>query len=265
MEPTLEMLENWARQAGGVLRKGFRQPMRVRTKEVNDLVTELDERAEAVLIQAIRQAFPGHAILSEESGEAKGRGGCWIIDPLDGTLNFAHGIPFFAVSLAYAEEEQVRLGVVYAPLQDECFSAGLGQGARLNGRPIRVSKSTDLLFSLVSTSFSHRTREECTLSMRAFTWLAPRVQGLRRMGSAALELAWLAAGRLDGLWDMRMNPWDVAAGALIACEAGAVLTDLEGGEDYLVDPCNLVAANPALYPALMGEIRKVMDPDFKVE
>ena len=254
--PTLADLENLARQAGEILRLGLGQGTRIYHKGDIDLVTDVDHRSEAFLLDEIQRRFPGSAIVAEESGAVPGQDCCrWYIDPLDGTVNFAHGVPIFSVSIAYAEDGCVRLGAVYDPMQDECFSAELGRGAWLNGKPIHVSTTQALDQSLLVTGFPYdiRTNPQNNLDLYArFTLLS---QGVRRLGSAALDLSYVAAGRFEGFWELRLGPWDVAAGGLIAQEAGARVTSALGEPDYLAPPFSILAANPPIHPQMLVMIR----------
>ena len=262
MIPTLDDLILLARQAGVILRYGFGRRHRVESKSHRiDLVTEVDRRSEAFLLEQIRRRFPGHRILSEESG-LNGKGeALWLVDPLDGTVNYAHGVPIFSVSLAYAEAGRVRLGVVYDPMRDECFAAERGRGAWLNGRPIRVSQTRRLGESLLVTGFPYDVWENPENNLDHFARFAVRTRGVRRLGSAALDLCYVAAGRFDGYWEIRLQPWDVAAGGLIAAEAGALVTNLRGGEDYLSPPQSIVAANPHLHPQMLAVLHEKDAPE----
>jgi len=252
MPPTLDDLETLARQAGVILRAGYGQRHTIDSKShAIDLVTETDRRSEAFLLRNIRSRWPEHGILAEESGAHRGNGSLWYIDPLDGTVNFAHGVPFFSVSIAYAENGVVLMGAVYDPMRDECFSAARGQGAFLNGRPVHVSTTDDLGRSLLVTGFPYDIWHNPENNLDNFARFAVRSRGVRRLGSAALDLCYVAAGRLDGYWEIRLKPWDVAAGGLIAAEAGAKVTNLQGGADYLSPPQSILAANPTLHAQMM--------------
>ncbi len=259
--PTLDDLEVLARQAGVILRHSFGRRHHITAKSHSiDLVTEADTRSEAFLLEQIRLRWPGHRVLAEESGDHQGSGdgaaGLWYVDPLDGTVNFAHGVPIFSVSLAYAEKGQVILGVVYDPMRDECFAAERGQGAWLNGRPLRVSETPSLAESLLVTGFPYDTWNNPENNLDHFAAFAVRTRGVRRLGSAALDLCYVAAGRFDGYWEIRLKPWDVAAGGLIAAEAGALVTNLEGGPDYLSPPQSIVAANPTLHAHMLQVLHR---------
>ncbi len=248
MAPTLSDLQRLARQAGEILRVGYEQEHQVDYKGTIDLVTEIDRQSEEFVLAEIQRLFPGHQIVSEEIGLVPGRAGDqWFVDPLDGTVNYAHGIPFFSVSIAYANEGVITLGAVYDPMRDELFSAEHGQGASLNGRKLRVSQVTELQRSLLVTGFPYDAWTTQHNNLDYFGRFAKMSQGVRRLGSAALDLSYVAAGRLEGYWELSIKPWDVAAGGLIAAEAGATVTNLVGQPDYLIPPCSLLAAPPSLH------------------
>jgi myo-inositol-1(or 4)-monophosphatase len=253
MIPSLTDLETLARGAGEILCAGFGQRMQVDYKGVIDLVTEADHRSEAYLLGEIQRRFPGHKIVAEESGEIAGADGqVWYIDPLDGTINYAHGVPIFSVSLGFAEAGDMILGVVYDPLRDECFSAERGHGALLNGHPLCVSETQSLDHGLLVTGFPYDIRTNPINNLDNYAMFAMRSQAVRRLGSAALDLCYVAAGRFDGYWEIRLKSWDVAAGALIAEQAGAVVTNLAGGADYLSPPQSVLAANPHIHPQMLA-------------
>jgi len=254
--PTLDDLILLARQAGEILRLGCGKAHQVEYKGIINPVTEVDQQSEAFLLEAIQRRFPGDRIVAEENGEVAGDAdSLWFIDPIDGTVNFAHGLPIFSVSLAYARRGELQFGVVYAPQMDECFAAARGEGATLNGRPIRVSATTELDRSLLVTGFPYHIRTTTENNLNWYAHFALRSQGVRRLGSAALDLCYVAAGRFDGYWEKFVEPWDVAAGALIAREAGARVTAYDGTADILRRPCSVVAANPAVHAAMMREFR----------
>ncbi len=254
-QPTLQDLQELALQAGEILRRGYEQEHQVEYKGVIDLVTEVDHASESFLLSAIRQRFPNHAILAEESGGQESKEHQWYIDPLDGTVNYAHHVPIFCVSLAYACCGRTLLAVVYDPMREELFSAERGKGAWLNGRPIRVSRAQELKHSLLVTGFPYDAWHTSRNNFEYFVRFATRTQGVRRLGSAALDLCYVAAGRFDGYWELSLKPWDVAAGALIAAEAGAIVTNIEGGEDYLSPPQSILAATPGIYSAMLEILR----------
>ena len=245
-----------AYQAGEILRAGYGEQHQISYKGAIDIVTEVDHRSEAYLIGEIKGKYPSHRIVTEERGELVGSDCCvWYIDPLDGTVNYAHGIPIFAVSIAYAEGGQVRLGVVYEPMRDECFSAELGKGAWLNGKPIRVSENTDLDHALLVTGFAYDVRTNPYNNLDLFNYFMLRSRGVRRMGSAAVDLGYVAAGRFDGYWEIKLETYDIAAGGLIASEAGAQVTNIAGEKDYLSAPVSVLAANPAIHRKMLAELR----------
>ncbi|MCL4562349.1 MAG: inositol monophosphatase [Chloroflexi bacterium] len=257
MPPTLQDLVALARKAGEILRQGFGQQHQVTHKGLVDLVTEADHRSEEFLIGEIRRLFPGDAIVTEESGRLPGNsGGRWYIDPLDGTVNYAHGLPFFSVSLAYAEDEQVIMAAVCDPLRQEIFSAERGRGAWLNDAPIRVSHAEELVQSLLATGFAYDTWNNPSNNLENYARFARLSQGVRRFGSAALDGCYLAAGRLDGYWEMKLEPWDVAACGLIAEEAGATVTGYLGSPGYVDPPCSILAANPVLHAKMLAVLRR---------
>ena len=257
MKPTLSEVETLAREAGEILRLGYGNRHQVDHKGIIDLVTEVDNRSEGFLLGEILRRYPDHKVLAEESGASAGEDCClWYVDPLDGTVNYAHGVPIFSVALAYQEGGEVLLGVVYDPLRDECFSAKKGIGAWLNGEEIRVSTVSDLDQSLLVTGFPYDVRTNPDNNLEYFNRFALLTQGVRRLGSAALDLCYVAAGRFDGFWEIRLNPWDVAAGGLIAQEAGALVTDLRGGQDYLTQPLSILAANPFIHTAMLAILKE---------
>ena len=253
MKPTLSEVETLAREAGEILRLGYGSRHQVDHKGIIDLVTEVDRRSEGFLLGEILRRYPDHKVLAEESGVSAGEDCClWYVDPLDGTVNYAHGVPIFSVSLAYQEGGEVLLGVVYDPLRDECFSAEKGMGAWLNWEEMRVSNVSDLDHSLLVTGFPYDVRTNPENNLEYFNRFSLLTQGVRRLGSAAIDLCYVAAGRFDGFWEIRLNPWDVAAGGLIAKEAGALVTDLRGGQDYLTQPLSILVANPFIHPAMLA-------------
>ncbi len=251
MQPTLEVLKELARAAGEILRAGYEGDHQVSYKGVIDLVTEVDHQSEAYLLGEIQGRFPGQRILAEESG-AVGTGdeGLWLVDPLDGTVNYAHGVPFFSVSIAYARNGIMELGAVYDPLRDELFTAQRGQGAWLNERRLQVSSATELQRSLLVTGFPYDTWNSPRNNFEYFARLGKLTQGVRRLGSAALDLCYVGAGRLDGYWELKLSPWDMAAGGLIAAQAGARVTDVDGGPDY-IESRSILAAPPPIHTQIL--------------
>ena len=257
MSPTLTEINTLARQAGDILRTSFGQPLRVDHKGVIDLVSEADRRSEHFLLSYIHQHFPADRIIAEESGELAGTGDrVWYIDPLDGTINYVHGLPIYSVSIAYAEQGNLLLGVVYDPMRDECFTAEFGQGAWLNDQPIHPSTTSDLNHALLVTGFPYDIRTNPDSNLDHYVYFALHSQGVRRLGSAALDLCDVACGRFDGFWELRLNPWDVAAGGLIAQEAGVMVTNLAGGDDFISPPQTILAANPHIHPLMLGALKR---------
>lgn len=246
MQPTLEDLISLASQAGEILTSGFGKIHTIRHKGRIDLVTEMDHRSEDMLIREIQARFPGHSLVTEESGNLTGSADhCWFIDPLDGTLNYAHAVPIYCVSIAYAEKGHMRLAVVLDPTRPECFTAERGKGAWLNGQPIHVSAIRELVDALLVTGFPYYADAQQN-NLENFSRFFYEVQAVRRFGSAALDLCYVAAGRADGYWQLESKPWDIAAGTLIVEEAGGLVTNLKGERDYLTPPYGTVAANARL-------------------
>ncbi len=255
MNPTLNDIERLARGAGAILRDGYDKEHKISYKGVIDLVTEVDHASEAFLLKEIQSRFPESHILAEESGEIQGiNEGVWYIDPLDGTVNYSHHIPLFSVSIAYAFKGVVILGAVYDPMRDELFSAERGKGAQLNGKQIHASKATELQKSLLVTGFPYDTWNTKQDNFRNFEKLAKMTQGVRRLGSAALDGCYVGAGRFDAFWELRLNAWDIAAGGLIAEEAGAKVTAVDGSADYISSPQSILAAAPGIYQQLREQL-----------
>jgi myo-inositol-1(or 4)-monophosphatase len=260
MQPTISYIENLAREAGAILRAGYEKEHQVNYKGVIDLVTEVDHQSEAVLLGRIQKDFPDHHIFSEERGIIQGSDEhVWYVDPLDGTVNYAHNIPIFCVSIAYALRldttaslsASLSLGVVYDPLRDEMFTAERGNGAYLNGRRIHVSSTTELQQSLLVTGFPYNAWDTPLDNFANFVKFGKRSRGVRRLGSAALDLAYVGAGRFDGFWELALNPWDVAAGGLICEEAGATVTNVDGRGDYISPPQSILAATPGIHARML--------------
>lgn len=256
MNPTLNIAIRAARAAGRVLLRHFDRVDRiqVQTKSRNDFVSEVDQSAEAVIIQELRSRFPAHSILAEESG-AQGQGDFqWVIDPLDGTTNYLHGFPQFSVSIALRHRGQLECGVVYDPLREEMFTAARGEGAQLNDRRLRVAPRPSLEGALIGTGFPFRDQRHIDAYLGMFKAMTLATAGLRRPGSAALDLAYVAAGRTDGFWELGLSPWDFAAGALLVTEAGGTVTDLAGGSRHF-DTGNLVAGNIKVHREMLDLLR----------
>lgn len=261
MEPTLSELERLAREAGAILRAGYNTEHQVNYKGVIDLVTEVDHQSEAFLLGEVQRIFPDHHIVTEESGIIQGSDQhIWYIDPLDGTVNYAHHIPIFCVSIAYASEGMLKLGAIFDPMRDEMFTAERGQGAYLNGKRLHVSGATELQKSLLVTGFPYDAWNTKHDNFANFVHFAKLTQGVRRLGSAALDLCYVAAGRFDGFWEMSLKPWDVAAGGLICEEAGALVTNVDGVNDFISPPQSVVASTPAIHARMLQEIRAAKSP-----
>jgi myo-inositol-1(or 4)-monophosphatase len=235
---------------GSVLKAHFGKLRSVQKKGAIDLVTEADIRSEKAIIDTIAKAFPDHAILAEESGQQSGSGGRWIIDPLDGTTNFAHNLPLFCVSIAFAIDAEIRAGFVLAPLLGELFVGIKGQGAQLNGTPVSVSTTRELADSLLVTGFPYDHETIFDVLMERFGRCLTATQGVRRLGSAALDLCYVASGRFDGFWEQHLKPWDTAAGFLVAGEAGA-RTTIFSGAPYSIDQNEIVSTNGAIHDELL--------------
>ncbi|HTN42458.1 MAG TPA: inositol monophosphatase family protein [Nitrospiria bacterium] len=249
--PFLDVALQAAKAGGKVLRKFFATDMRIDFKGEVNLVTEADRAAEAVIVRTIRRRFPDHRFLAEEGGEhatpeSIGSDHKWIVDPLDGTTNFAHSFPMFCVSIGLETRGEVVLGLVYDPLHEEMFLAEKGKGATLNGRRIHVSKTEKLNASLLVTGFAYDVRQDLLNNLDHFSNFSLRVQGVRRTGSAALDLCYVACGRFDGFWEMKLSPWDTAAGSLIATEAGATVTDF-GNRPYQIYLKEILASNGKIH------------------
>lgn len=261
MDPLLNIAIDAARSAGKVMMRYMDRidSIRIDQKGHNDFVTEVDKSCEQVIIQTIQKKYPNHRILAEESGLTEKDNQAdvtWIIDPLDGTTNYIHGFPHFAVSIAARYKDQLQQGVIYDPLRDELFSAGRGQGAKLNDRRIRVSARLQLNDALLGTSFSCRIPEaELPAYFHVIQRLGSQAVGLRRAGSAALDLAYVATGRLDGFWEVGLKIWDMAAGVLLIKEAGGMVSDNKGNEDYL-NTGSIIAGNPKIFKAVLAVVQE---------
>jgi myo-inositol-1(or 4)-monophosphatase len=244
----LETAEAIARSAGARLREACSQPRHIEYKGAVNLVTQADRASERYIVSSLREAFPAHAVVAEEGNDHDGTSNLtWLIDPLDGTTNFAHGFPVFAVSMTLRDAEHILVGIVYDPMRDECFTAIRGHGAMLNGRPIHVSTVPKMEQSLLATGFPYDRQTAEDNNTRALGVFIRRCQGIRRAGAAALDLAYVACGRLDGYWEMRVQPWDVGAGILLVREAGGEVTSYEGdGRDAAILAAGKVAASNGL-------------------
>ena len=261
MHALLNIAVSAARKAGSFISRALERvdTLQVDSKGYNDFVSEVDRRAEQEIIQVIHKAYPHHAVLAEESGEHGDNESVWIIDPLDGTTNFLHGFPQFAVSIAMQHNGRFEVAVVYDPLRDELFTAIRGSGAQLNGRRLRVSKAKSLDGTLIGTGFPFKDQSHLEAYLKMFKALLPRTAGIRRAGSAALDLAYVAAGRLDGFWEIGLKPWDMAAGILLIQEAGGIIGDLRGGPDFFASG-NVVTGNARVFEGLVAAIQPYVTP-----
>ncbi len=253
-----------ARNAGDLIQRSSENinQLTINKKSSNDFVSEVDRMAEHEIIKVITQAYPDHSIRAEESGDHKGNDYTWVIDPLDGTTNFLHGYPQYAVSIALKHKNKIEVGVVYDPLRDELFCAENGGGATLNNRRIRASKQTDLSSALIGTGFPFKYPQHLNAYLSMFKALTPTTAGIRRAGSAALDLAYLAAGRLDGFWEIGLKEWDMAAGILIVQEAGGVVTDFSFNDKFLQSG-NIICGNPKMHQAIYQAIEPFVGEQLK--
>lgn len=259
MHPTLTIAVKAARRAATIINRASTQLdlLTVQSKSPNDFVTEVDQAAEAAIIEVLREAYPEHGILAEESGESSQGGDSeyqWIIDPLDGTTNFIHGFPQYAISIALAKSGVIEQAVVYDPTRNELFTATKGSGAFLNDRRIRVSRRTRLSEGLIGTGFPYRQFDNIDAYLAMFREITQKSAGVRRPGAAALDLAYVACGRLDGFWEMGLAPWDMAAGALMIQEAGGLVSDM-AGEGAWLETGNVVAGTPKVFGQLLPIIQ----------
>ncbi len=257
-DPIVNIAVQAARAAGNIIMRAADRldTVKVSQKRPNDYVTEIDQQAEREIISIIRKAHPNHSILGEETGEIAGNDYTWIIDPIDGTRNFIHGFPHFAVSIALMHKSRIEHGVIYDPVRQELFTATRGKGAQLNDHRIRVSKHTKLEECLLGTGFPYRhSPEHQAAYVASLQALMPLCGDVRRAGAAVLDLAYVASGRLDGFWELGLKPWDIAAGSLMIKEAGGLVCDPTGGENYLKTG-HIVAGNPKILKSLL----KILTP-----
>lgn len=253
MKPTLKDIEAFSFGAGKILRDGYGKKIQIDSKGVIDLVTEVDRQSEDYLIDAIRNRFPNHRVITEERGIVQGdESHVWYVDPLDGTVNYVHGVPIFSVSIAYAENGQISLGGIYDPMQDEYFYAERGGGAWLNGQPLAVSGTEELDRSLLVTGFPYDVRTNPENNLEHYLNFALRSRGVRRLGSAAIDLAYVAAGRFDGFWEISIHTYDIAAGILIVEEAGGRVTDVQGGGGCLSPTPSILATNAHIHDQMLA-------------
>jgi myo-inositol-1(or 4)-monophosphatase len=258
MFPTLKEIETISLKAGEILRDGYGLAHQVVMKGLTDPVTEVDKKSEEYIISTIREKYPDHSIVAEESGTHKGADGArWHIDPLDGTINFAHGLPIFSVSIAFEKDGEIQLGVVYDPMRDELFSAEQGKGAWLNGKPIHVSTTSELIRSLSVTGLSYNhDSKEMMQGLELFKRFSIQGQACRRLGSAALNMCYVACGRMDFYFELVVQTYDIAAGILLVQEAGGMVSKIDGSSDCLNPPRSMVSSNKIIHPLILQVIQQ---------
>lgn len=256
MHPILNVAVKAARLAGKTISQNayLVDRMEFDRKDSRDYVTEIDRQAEGQIVEVIRKAYPDHSIVAEEGSRVSGNDVQWIIDPLDGTTNYMHNVPQYSVSIAVRERDKLQHAVVFEPLSGELYTASRGRGAHLNDRRIRASKTHRLEHCLIGTGFPFRETDQVDAWIRVFKELAKKTSGIRRPGSAALDLAYVAAGRYDGFWESGLKSWDMAAGVLLIEEAGGMVSDFEGGKRYL-DTGQVIAANHEIFEELQDIVR----------
>jgi len=261
MNPMLNTAIKAAREAGEIITYHASKidQLDVQQKGVNDFVSEVDKKAEEQIIYLLKKAYPEHSILGEESGQhyVEGSDYEWIIDPLDGTTNYLYGIPHYAVSIALLYKGRLKVGVVFDPIKDEMFSAARGEGARVNNRRLRVSGRTSLDSALLTTGFPYKPDQDVPLFIKTLEALLPNTAGIRRPGSASLDLAYVAAGRFDGFWEFKLNSWDIAAGVLIVQEAGGLVGDLVGGNSHMTTG-DILAASPKVFKEMVKRLYPIL-------
>ena len=267
MHPTLNIAIKAARQAAKIINRHSLdiEKLKIDVKRQSDFVTEVDRAAEAAILEVLREAYPTHGILAEESGLAGTAADSeyqWIIDPLDGTTNFIHGLPQYAISIGLAHKGVMTQAVVYDPNRNELFAATRGGGAFLNDKRIRVSKRVRLDEALIGTGFPFRMFEHIDAYLAIFRDVAQRTAGMRRPGAAALDLAWVACGRMDGFWELGLSPWDMAAGSLLITEAGGLVGDLSGEAGFM-QTGNIVGGNPKIFAQLLQIIAPHRTPKLQ--
>ncbi len=264
MQPMLNTAIRAARSAGDLILRASDNvgQLRIDQKGKNDFASEVDRAAEREIINIIRTAYPDHAILAEESGQHKGNDFVWVIDPLDGTTNFLHGFPQYAVSIALKYKDKLEVAVIYDPLCDELFTAKRGGGAMLNSRRLRVTNQTTMKGALIGTGFPFKTDLHLDAYTGMFKAISMQAAGIRRAGAAALDLAYVAAGRLDGFWEIGIMEWDMAAGILLIKEAGGVVTDFSFNDNYLASG-NVIAGSPKMHQMLYQLIEPNVTENLK--
>jgi len=259
MHPLLNIAVRAARSAGNLVVRSLERidHLQVTVKARNDFVSDVDRRAEQEIVGIVRKAYPRHTILAEEGGSHTGNETVWVIDPLDGTTNFLHGFPQFAVSIGVKHKGRLQHAVIYDPLRQELFTASRGSGAYLNDRRIRVSRQKGVEGALLGTGFPFKQHRYLDCYLETFKALFQDTAGIRRPGAASLDLAYVAAGRLDGFWEIGLSEWDMAAGALLVQEGGGIITDFAGGNKFLATG-NVVGGNPSVHKAILQLIQPLL-------
>lgn len=253
MHPFINIATKAVREASKIMLRYYDQldTLEVSEKSRNDFVTQVDKVAEEIIVEVIRASYPNHSIIGEEGTQISNGEFVWVVDPLDGTNNFIHGFPHFCISLAVKKGAEIIIGVIYDPIRQELFTAAKGEGAQLNNRRIRVSGTAKMQQALIGTGFPFRDQVHYKDYLKGFEAILPESSDVRRAGSAALDLAYVAAGRLDGFWEYGLQQWDIAAGALMIKEAGGMASDFKGTHQFL-ESGNIVAGNPSIHKALLG-------------
>ena len=267
MHPMLSNAVKAARRAGNIITRASEDigSLKIQTKTYNDFVTEVDKAAEQAIIDTLKELYPTHGFLGEESGESNIQSDfVWIIDPLDGTTNFLHGLPQYCISIALQERGVLTHAVIYDPNRNDLFTATKGRGAFLNDKRIRVTQRTKLQESIIGTGFPFRDFTHLDTYLGMFKDMIKKTTGLRRPGSAALDLAYVAVGWYDGFWEIGLSAWDIAAGGLIVQEAGGIVGDFEGNEDWLKTG-NIVAANPKIFGQMLQTLAPHLTDDLKTQ
>jgi myo-inositol-1(or 4)-monophosphatase len=258
MQAMVNIAVRAARSAGDIIVRNMDRldRLKITTKHNNDFVSNVDHMSEQAIINTLKTAYPDHGILAEESGKQSEQSEFqWIIDPLDGTTNYLHGFPQFAVSIALKHKNRLEVGVIYDPVSQELFTASRGNGAKLNDKRIRVSNHKGLTNALLGTGFPYYDQSYLDTYLATMKQLMSKTAGIRRPGSAALDLAWLAAGRIDGFWEFNLKAWDIAAGALIVREAGGIVSDFKNSDAYLTTG-DIIAATPKVFPEMLKIIQQ---------
>ncbi|OBX04002.1 inositol monophosphatase [Gallibacterium genomosp. 3] len=266
MNPMLNIAIRAVRKAGNIVAKGFERRDEIQTSEksTNDYVTNIDKASEAAIIEIIRKSYPDHTIIGEESGALEGKQSDvqWIIDPLDGTTNFVKGLPHFSISIAVRVKGRTEVGVVYDPIRNELFTAVRGEGAKLNEYRLRLEGRNELTGAVLATGFPFKVKRHVPVHLNMITTLIEECADFRRTGSAALDLCYVAAGRVDGYFELGVKPWDCAAGDLIVREAGGLVTDFVGGHNYLTSG-NIVAGAPRITKQILTKLQPCLSNELK--